>query len=446
MLVKEGRIMKARLVPLYFSSGRDDEFEAQLSTLRGLLAEEAEILEPVALGSQLPEAEAALFPQLLGDAYTQVGELKEIELPLLVVTSEFGTVSMWDWEIDSFLRSEGLKTLAPYNLELTKKICRSLGVKRELKQTKFLVLQDNPGEGFQASIFKRFYWWEDRCTQRMKEKFGVTIVKKSFKKLGEEAKRIPDQGAEEVWRSWQLETESVSQGALNSAIKIYIALKREIGQDDSIKGIGINCLNESHFSDTTPCLAWNMLFEELGIIWGCEADTMSLLTQYILHRSLDAPIMMTNIYPFLLGMAALKHERIDAFPEVEEPENHLLCAHCGYLGVLPKSFSTEWTLRPKVLAIVDENATAIDARLPIGDITLAKLHPTLDRMMVVEGYLEGYVQYPGSDCRNGAVIKVPNGHKFMNALYSHHDCVLTGRRSIEIEALAKALDLEIEEM
>ena len=157
-------------------------------------------------------------------------------------------------------------------------------------------------------------------------------------------------------------------------------------------------------------------------------------------------MMTTNIYPFLLGMAALKHERINAFPEVEEPENHLLCAHCGYLGVLPRSFSTEWTLRPKVLAIVDENATAIDARLPIGDITLAKLHPTLDKMMVVEGYLEGYVQYPGSDCRNGAVIKVPNGHKFMNALYSHHDCVLTGHRSIEIEALAKALDLEIEEM
>ena len=78
MVIREERIMKARLVPLYFRTGRDDEFEAQLNTLRDLLAEEAKILEPVALDSQLPEAEAALFPQLLGDAYTQVGELKEI--------------------------------------------------------------------------------------------------------------------------------------------------------------------------------------------------------------------------------------------------------------------------------------------------------------------------------------------------------------------------------
>ena len=94
---------------------------------------------------------------------------------------------MWDWEIVSFLKAEGLKTFAPYNLDLTKAICKSLAVKRDLRQTKFLVFQDNPGEGFQADIFIRFYWWEDRCTQDMKQKFGVTIEKRSFKKFGEAA-------------------------------------------------------------------------------------------------------------------------------------------------------------------------------------------------------------------------------------------------------------------
>ena len=103
-----------------------------------------------------------------------------------------------------------------------------------------------------------------------------------------------------------------------------------------------------------------------------------MLTKYILNGSLDAPIMMTNLYPFLMGQAALKHERIPNFPDVDEPENHILVAHCGYLGVVPERFSTEWALRPKVLAIVDENATAIDARLPEGDVTLAKLQPTFD--------------------------------------------------------------------
>ena len=54
------------------------------------------------------------------------------------------------------------------------------------------MFQDNPGEGMQAEIFKRFYWWEDECIQRMKDKFGLTIEKNSFEKLAADAKAIPD--------------------------------------------------------------------------------------------------------------------------------------------------------------------------------------------------------------------------------------------------------------
>ena len=142
--------MKARLIPVYFLSGKNEDFERQLAILKELLAEVADFLDPVSLGSALPAADAVVFPQLLGDAFKQIEELKRIDLPLLVVTSEFGTVAMWDWEIVSFLKAEGLKTFAPYNLDLTKAICKSLAVKRDLQQTKFLVFQDNPGQGFQA--------------------------------------------------------------------------------------------------------------------------------------------------------------------------------------------------------------------------------------------------------------------------------------------------------
>jgi hypothetical protein len=437
--------MKARLVPVYFMSGRNEDFDRQLSTLNSLLSDVADFLDPVSLGSTLPEADAVVFPQLLGDAFKQIGELKKIDLPLVVVTSEFGTVAMWDWEIVSFLKAEGLKTFAPYNLDLTKAVCKSLAVKRDFQHTKFLVFQDNPGEGFQADIFKRFYWWEERCTGDIKKKFGVSIEKKSFKEFGEAAKQISDQEAREVWKNWNLETPGVSDQALNSAIKIYIAVKRELAGDPAIKGVGINCLNESHFSDTTPCLAWNMLFEESGILWACEADTITLITKYLVHKSLDVPIMMSNVYPQLVGQAALKHEKIERFPEVPDPENHLLIVHCGFLGVLPKSWATEWNLRPKVLAIVDENATAIDARLPTGDITLTKLDHTFNKLMSIKGELVEYVQYPGSDCRNGAVVKIRDGHALMNSFYSHHILLVTGHWGPQMTNLAQVFDLELEE-
>lgn len=437
--------MKPRLLPLYFEPGRDEAFDAQLATLERLMGDVAEFLSPMPLGQPLSEAEAVIFPQILGQAYRSVGAFRAIELPILIVTSEFGTLAMWDWEIVEYLRCEGVETIAPYNPEQLRTIIAALGVKRQLAAAKFLVFQDDPGKGAQAAIFKRFYWWEDECTQRMMQKFGITLVKKSFRELGDEAKQIPDSDAEAVWREWQWPTEGSQGQPLNSAVKLYIAVRRHLDADPNIRSVGINCLNESHFSDTTPCLAWSMLYEERKMIWGCEADTMSMLTKYLLHHSLGVPILMTNLYPFLLGQAALKHERIADFPEVEaEPENHVLIAHCGYMGVIPKSFSTRWTLKKKVLSIVDDNATAIDADFPTGDVTLAKLHPNLEKMTVAEGTLKGYAQFPGSDCLNGGVVKVNDGHRLMKRVASHHYLLTVGHNLNDIEMIAPIFDINVQ--
>ncbi|MCT4543925.1 MAG: hypothetical protein N4A63_10325 [Vallitalea sp.] len=437
--------MKAKLVPLFFKEGRDEEFDTQLESLKIMLADVAEFECPIAVGEELPNVDAVIFPQLIGEAYKQINNLKKIDLPILAVTSEFGTVAMWDWEIVTYLKANGLNTYAPYNLELTKKLCKTLAMKRSLNGSKFLVFQDDPGEGMQASIFKRFYWWEDECSKTMLDKFGITVIKKSFKALGEKAKKVSDIEALEAYRTKKFKIEGVCQKGLLSAMKMYLVIKEEVEKDSSIIGAGINCLNESFYSDTTPCLAWNLLFEEKELMWACEADTMSLLTKYIIYKSLGAPLMMTNLYPFLMGMAALKHEKIDAFPQVEDPENHILVAHCGYLGLIPRCFSSCWTLKEKVLGIVDENAIAIDGRMEEGDVTLVQLHPSLDKMLVIEGELKGYEQYPSSDCRNGGIIRINDGYKMMNKLYSHHAILAKGKIGKDIYYITKLLGMDIEQ-
>ena len=95
--------MKAILVPIYFKTADDPEFLAQLGKLHELLANEAEISEPVHLGSKLPECDGVIFPQMLGDAFRELENIRQLPQPIMVVTSEFGTVSMWDWEINSYL-------------------------------------------------------------------------------------------------------------------------------------------------------------------------------------------------------------------------------------------------------------------------------------------------------------------------------------------------------
>ena len=439
--------MKARLVPLFFDPGRNEDFDTQLDAMKTLLGDAVEFLAPVPLGASLPESEAVVFPQLLREAYRLKDAFRAIDRPILFITSPFGTLSMWDWEIASYMRAEGVETIAPYTPEQAKTVCRALAVRRALRQTKFLAYQDDPGEGFQADIFKRFYWWEDECTQRIQEKFGIAIERRSFRDLGARAKEISDRRADDAWHDRQVPLAGVSQRAVRSAMKLYLAVRDDLDADAAIAAVGMNCLNESHFADTTPCLAWNLLYAERDVTWGCEADTMSMLTQHILHKSLGVPAMMTNFYPFLLGGAALAHERIDKFPDVPaEPENHILIAHCGYVGVIPQAHASEWTLKEKVLAIVDRNATAIDARLPTGPVTLAKLHPSLSTLTVAEGSMEGYAQYPGSDCLNGGVIKVRDGRKIMDSLVSHHYLVLTGHCLDDIRLLRHVFDFDIDEI
>jgi hypothetical protein len=435
--------MKARLVPVYFQSGMDADFGAQLAILKGLLADDAEILPPVAVDAPLPDADAVLFPQLVGDAFKQLAQLLAVELPFLVMTSEFGTVAMWDWEIVSLLKAEGAQVFTPYTLPQAKVVCSALGARRALKSSTFLVFQDDPGEGMQASIFKRFYWWEQACTDRMRERFGLRVEKRSFKALGARAKALPDAAADAVLRARAFPTDA-SSPALRAAAKLYLALQAELAGDPSIRGAGINCLNESFHSDSTPCLAWNWLYEDTGILWACEADTMSLLTEYVVRESLHGDVMMSNVYPFLMGMAALKHERIASFPDIPEPEHHALVAHCGYFGLLPQKMATEWKLRPKVLAIVNDDATAIDGRLPVGPVTMAKLDPKLETLQVIPAVLEGYAGYPGSDCRNGGIVKVRDGRALMDRLYSHHQIFTTGDKRVELALAARAFGLGLE--
>lgn len=290
------------------------------------------------------------------------------------------------------------------------------------------MFQDNPGEGQQPEIFERFYWWEEECVKQVEAAFGIEIVYRSWKELNRQAADISDLEASALLKERVVPREGVSDEAMIRAVKLYIAAKKVVDELGDIVGIGGNCLNESTLSATTPCLAWNWLFEYDHIIWACEGDIVTLVSEYMLYSSLKVPFMMTNIYPFLVGMAALKHEKIQKFPDIADPDIHALGVHCGYFGLAPQSFCSRWMVRPKVLEIVNEKAIMVDCEFPIGAITLAKFRPDMKHMVVIEAELEQFVQYPGSDCRNGALISYRNktGHQIVESLSSHHAIILQG--------------------
>ena len=285
-------------MPLYLVAPDEPDFVDQTRRLRELLADQAELGDPLPLGAPTPEADAVVFPHMVGEAYRRLGEFRGLRLPVLVLTSEFGALAMWEWEIISYLRAEGVAVMAPYSLSAARTACRALAAKRQLREGRFLVYQDRPGEaGFQPGIFRRSYWWEEECSQRIGDKYGLRIEKRSFEDLRARARAIPDSEASEEWARLRNEVplDGVSDRATLSAVKLYLAVRDDLDQEGGVLAVGINCLNESASSDTTPCLAWDLLYSEREVIWGCEADTVSMLTEFIVQRSLDVPVVMTNL-------------------------------------------------------------------------------------------------------------------------------------------------------
>jgi len=440
-------IVKPSLLPVHLEDVPSEAFSRQLVCLRELTGELVDWLAPAHIDCVVPErVSAVVVPDLSGRAYRMVDSFRRIEVPILILTSEFGTVSMWDWEIRDHLARRGVSTIAPTSLAECQDVCRTLATRETLRCSSMLAYQDDLGAGKQPDIFKRFYWWEDECVEDLQEAFGVRVERRSFRALAARAAAVSDARVDEAWRRWSgsVPIVGLSERGRLDALRLYLALGDELDETGDVIAAGINCLNESATSPTTPCLAWNLLFEERGLIWGCEADLTSMITETLLHKSLQVPVMMTNLYPFLMGQAALKHERIPFFPAVaEEPQNHLLVAHCGFLGVLPQSFATEWTLRPRVLEIVDPNANAIDARMAQGATTIAKVASDMRTMTVAPAVLSSYAQFQGSDCLNGAVLRVRDGYRFVENLPSHHVVLATGDLVRRIELMSSVLGLDV---
>ncbi len=423
--------MKTKLVPVLFPGTRKESFDAQLAGMREMFREEADFAEPARLGDSVGDADAAVFLQLPGEAYRRVREIRGIGKPILLLSSPDGARSMWDWEQTTYLKAEGIDLYAPHDAALSRMLIRAASLKRRAAQSKFLIWQDVPASGF--------YWYNEECQKRLAERIGLRVEYASYRQLCEKARAIGDEAARQESKRHIVLKDGVIGSRLLSAYKLYMAMREQIGGMSGIVGVGCNCLDESRYTDTSPCLAWNLLNRELGLSVVCEADTLSLATEWVAENTVGVGTFSTNIYPFLMGAAAVKHEKISAFPQVERPEDCALLVHCGYCGMIPERIAKEWVLRPSVLGMLDENAVMVDARIPQGDVSLLKLHSDCDRWLLSRASMEGYVQYPGSDCRNGGLIRVKDGYDFMGRVYSHHITVMPGNYVSHLKEIGKLL-------
>ena len=107
---------RAKILPLRFREINEreaGEYAEQLLKLRQIYGDVAEFLQPVTVGDAIPECDAIVFPQLIGAAYHYMDTLNAYNKVMVVITSQFGTVDMWDWELITYMRSHGLNVFSP---------------------------------------------------------------------------------------------------------------------------------------------------------------------------------------------------------------------------------------------------------------------------------------------------------------------------------------------
>lgn len=110
----------------------------------------------------------------------------------------------------------------------------------------------------------------------------------------------------------------------------------------------------------------------------------------------------------------------------------------GYAGFAPWMFcGCKWKVMPKVLAIVNEKATMVDCELPAGDMVLAKINPSFDKITVIPGEIEKFVQFPNTDSLNATLLHYQKGEKVMEELPSHHQMIIVGKQKAKIVQVAK---------
>ncbi len=173
-----------------------------------------------------------------------------------VVTSRFGTMSMWTGNRQLFARAR-IETISPYTLEQTRNICRALAVKRELRESKFWCFRITPAQVSSRRFSNASTGGKTMYTGQF-ARFGIRIVRRALRRWLPRQRPSPIPKLKPSGHVKDRLNLAVSERDRNSALKIYLQVRRELDADPAIRGSASTASTSQHFSDTTPCLAWNI--------------------------------------------------------------------------------------------------------------------------------------------------------------------------------------------
>ena len=173
---------------------------------------------------------------------------------------------------------------------------------------------------------------------------------------------------------------------------IYDALKAIVDRY-RLDALTLRCFDLLDLVGNTGCLALARLNSE-GVVSSCEGDIPALFTMMLAKTLAGCPGFMCNL------------SRIDG--------DEFLFAHC----TVPLSMASSYRY---MTHFESGTGTAIKAELPLGKVTIMKVSPELDRMVLIPAEIVRNQSEPGL-CRTQVIVKAPGADAYFlkESLANHH--------------------------
>ncbi len=250
------------------------------------------------------------------------------------------------------------------------------------------------------------------------KKMGIELVNIDLEEVLREYNNVKEDVSgltkQVIGRSMKIE---VDTNRIPRALKLYLAL-RNILSKYSIDVFTIKCFDIIFKLDTTACLPLS-LFNDQGIVAGCEGDVPATLSMLILHKVSGKPVFMGN-------------------PSIIDG-NKMLIAHC----TSPTSLGYAYTLRTHF-----ETGRGVGVAVHYREnelVTLLRIDPKLELLRIIRGVIEEGEPVSKMHCRTQVWVKAKSSLEplITNSIGNHY--VLTiGDYAEELMAVAKTLGIKFE--
>lgn len=407
--------------------------EHWIETVRGL-GPDVDAIIPVSVPA---------YPTEVWNSHPEV--LVERGLPVVFwPLMEYDEPDFWRWSARDMLRALGVTVHLVPSIRDGKTLLRALGTQRFLKNSRLVVF----GE-------QNFPWNARSAGHLVKEGLGTSIDILPLSAFRDRRDAFSADHVEKVWaeRSARFVRGNVRPEHLDTALRTYLAI-RQILEERKAFGFGVNCYGDLIIKGgrDVPCLAQALLRED-GYIASCDGDFIAMESMVAASIFLDAPCMMSNMYPVTYVGALRDHFGDPLSPDLarfprERWQNLARLAHCAFVGIVP----AEMTPTGKV-ALRDFGGTyeiprdgrgcGIDSDLR-GNERATAIEMKFDgKTMIAAGVnIVETSRHNLSHCETTALLEFDDLPKLVANISREHVVVLYGDHVHELEILAGVLGVD----